>query len=913
MTRRRTFPGSPPDFERLVAGLFRLRRLGYGAGLAFAAFGAAGLRSPDWAFAAFLALAGLFAGTGVHHLQHRLTTALVIDHLIALSLWWMIGPETMIEIIPVVIISISAFVLPFRMVVFIVVAGEIAIAARIPLHAAGGDSTLPMYWAGDGTSSADVISSTVALMALALAAAVLFRTVGRMLERSRADLEASALRYRSLVEASPDGILIHQRGALKYLNEAATTMLGYRDATAVINTPYLDHVSAADRPGEIDRMHQVAAGRTTELAQIRIRRRDGSETVAEAVCIPTSLDGQPAVQMVIRDATARHALRDTEQLFDSAFETSVTGMAIFDIEGRYLRVNRALCDLVGHPPESLLTMSWQDLTHPEAIDETEERMAAAISGPGEDSFSLTTRYVDAGGSEIVVLATVTLIRDDSGTASRCLSQIVDITDSIAAQELLRSSEMRYRQLFERIPVALYRSSPDGEILAANPALKEMMGFGDEDDLLALAAHDIYVDPTARSRWIEEIDLNGTVIAFEEQLRRKDGTALWSQDSARTVRTTDGSALYYEGAIIDVTAQKLAEQAQERLTRIVEATPDIVVVLDPSGWITYANSAARSYFSIDEEQQPPYLHVSQTLDRDTMHLLIEEVIPTLQYGQAWTGELDLQAPDGSVMPVSVVGLTHHDSAGRVARFSAVLRDVSEQVETTRQLQDLVRTKDEFVASVSHELRTPLTAVVGLAQELRDHWHTFEDTERQELIELVADQGTEVSAIVQDLLVAARANIGSITINPTRFQVSDEVESAIRTIPSEHIDRLELDVDSAEAWADAARFRQIIRNLVTNALRYGGPSVRVSAHNGGGAAVVEVTDDGPGIAEKDWLRIFDPYFRAHNDPSQPASVGLGLTVSRQLAELMKGQLEYAYADGLSRFTLRLPIDAGTPDRD
>ena len=139
-------------------------------------------------------------------------------------------------------------------------------------------------------------------------------------------------------------------------------------------------------------------------------------------------------------------------------------------------------------------------------------MAAALGGPGEDSFSLTTRYLNADGSEVVVLATVTLIREESGVASRCITQIVDITDSTAAQELLRSSEMRYRQLFERIPVAMYRSSPEGEILAANPALKDLMGYSDEEDLLALAAYDVYVNPAARSRWIEEINRSGTVIA-----------------------------------------------------------------------------------------------------------------------------------------------------------------------------------------------------------------------------------------------------------------------------------------------------------------------------------------------------------------------------------------------------------------
>ncbi len=110
----------------------------------------------------------------------------------------------------------------------------------------------------------------------------------------------------------------------------------------------------------------------------------------------------------------------------------------------------------------------------------------------------------------------------------------------------------------------------------------------------------------------------------------------------------------------------------------------------------------------------------------------------------------------------------------------------------------------------------------------------------------------------------------------------------------------------AWADAGRLRQIIRNLVTNALRYGGPNVSIEAHNGGGVAVVNVTDDGSGIPPADRQRIFDPYFRAHNMPSQPASVGLGLTVSRQLAELMSGELTYEYRDGVSKFSVQLPTE-------
>ncbi len=907
--RIRTVAESPPDFERLAVGMARLRRHGYGAAAAFTTIGAIGTREAIWAFATLLAVSGFAAGSGFKDPQRRLIAGLLVDHVVALALWWIFGPGTVVDLIPIVIVSLSAFILPFRMAMFTTLTGILLVAMRIPLHIAGYDSIFPMYWTSRPVPLSEVALSTLELLALAMVASTVFMRVGRLLERSKMQLADSERRYRTLVEASPDGILIHQRGVIQFINEAAAAMLGYGNPSAGIGMPYLDHISPSDRPAEIDRMHRVAEGRTTDLARIHLLRTDGSVQTTEAAGIPTDLDGRPAVQVVMRDVSARDALRDTEQLFNTAFDSSVTGMAVVDVDGNYLRVNRAQCELFGYSEDDFLTMNWRDITHPDDLPDSEQAEADMLRGVGDDSFVLLKRYVGAGGRQLNAIVSVTLVRDQEGVPDYVYSHVVDMTEATAAEEALRTSEQRYRNLFERIPVAMYRSTPDGEVLDANPALVELMGFEARESLLNLASYEMYVDPSDRLGWKTAINRDGTVVGFEAQLRRKDATVFWGQDTARIVRDSDGDTLYYEGAIIDVSAQKAAEQARNRLTRIIEATPDIVVVLDPSGWVTYANSAARRHFSIEESMEPPYLHVSQALDRATMRLLIEDIIPTLKEGEAWTGEFDLVAPDGSGLPVSAVGLAHFADDGSFARFSAVLRDVSEQVEATRQLQDLVQTKDEFVASVSHELRTPLTAVVGLAQELRDNWQMFDEDELEDLIRLIADQATEVSAIVQDLLVAARADIGTITISPTVISVADEIGAALKTIPPELADRMRFDVTSVNAWADAGRFRQIIRNLVSNALRYGGPNVRIHAHNGGGRAVINVTDDGAGIALEDRQRIFDPYYRAHDTPSQPASVGLGLSVSRQLAVLMNGDLTYDYSDGLSTFSVRLPAGQGS----
>jgi signal transduction histidine kinase len=119
-------------------------------------------------------------------------------------------------------------------------------------------------------------------------------------------------------------------------------------------------------------------------------------------------------------------------------------------------------------------------------------------------------------------------------------------------------------------------------------------------------------------------------------------------------------------------------------------------------------------------------------------------------------------------------------------------------------------------------------------------------------------------------------------------------------------VEVSGEGVTAWADGHRVRQIVRNLLTNAARYGGPDVRISCGGGAGIAWIKVSDNGEAIPETDRERIFESYESAHESGGQPASVGLGLSVSRQLAGLMGGGLEYEHSDGESTFTLTLPTD-------
>ena len=242
---------------------------------------------------------------------------------------------------------------------------------------------------------------------------------------------------------------------------------------------------------------------------------------------------------------------------------------------------------------------------------------------------------------------------------------------------------------------------------------------------------------------------------------------------------------------------------------------------------------------------------------------------------------------------------------LAHVSVAAVDITESREARQALEGLVRSKNELVATVSHELRTPLTTVVGLADELSASLDRFSTEELRELVSLIASEGREVSTIVEDLLVAAQTETGNLRLQSERFDLVALAHDVHRAVPK--TSNVSILVPDQPVWtmADPMRTRQIIRNLVVNAERYGGSEARICVAATPAAAVVEVRDNGKPLPFKERESIFDRYYRARQVPGLTASVGLGLTVSRQLARDMRGDLIYAHDGEEAIFELTLPL--------
>ncbi len=254
--------------------------------------------------------------------------------------------------------------------------------------------------------------------------------------------------------------------------------------------------------------------------------------------------------------------------------------------------------------------------------------------------------------------------------------------------------------------------------------------------------------------------------------------------------------------------------------------------------------------------------------------------------------------GFVVPTAVI-LIYREMARRHQRQQDLERRLANE-------QSLGKARDEFVANASHELRTPLTSIYGLALMLEED-PVFQDSETApELLDMIISEAADLSRMVEDLLTTARLDAGALHYTFENVEVLGEVDEVVGPMLRAGL-HIELDCDPGIVRADRLRFRQVLRNLLSNARKYGGPDIRLEGHVEEGKYVCAVADNGEGIPEELEGRLFQRYIHQGHQPLVLGSVGLGLSIVRALAEGQGGAVHYDRRDGWTRFIVTLPLVA------
>jgi len=235
---------------------------------------------------------------------------------------------------------------------------------------------------------------------------------------------------------------------------------------------------------------------------------------------------------------------------------------------------------------------------------------------------------------------------------------------------------------------------------------------------------------------------------------------------------------------------------------------------------------------------------------------------------------------------------------------VFRNITGIRSAGQTIVELVRDRSTFLAAVSHELRTPLTAVVGYANLLADDSELDEET-RAAMVRHMADQAWDLAGIVEDLLTVASAELGELHLAKVGVNVGANVAQVIESMGwrGETVDVVVEEESSVVGTGDPARYRQVVRNLLSNALRHGAEPVTLVVTRDGDEAVLLVKDNGEGISDELADLIGSEITEEKSSP--PGTLGLGLWVSQEMTRLMGGSLTYTRDGGSTVFRAAIPI--------
>ncbi|TMQ73018.1 MAG: hypothetical protein E6K80_01175 [Candidatus Eisenbacteria bacterium] len=333
-----------------------------------------------------------------------------------------------------------------------------------------------------------------------------------------------------------------------------------------------------------------------------------------------------------------------------------------------------------------------------------------------------------------------------------------------------------------------------------------------------------------------------------------------------------------------------------------------------------DDTVRRHWGTDREGPVSMREVVEHVHPQDRKRAIGRVRRTLREGSEYVTSYRVLHPDGSTRVLGARGYVTHDAEGRPARLTGIHWDMTLQHEAERarsqsQLQQL-ELKDQFISHVSHELRSPLTVIVSFVEILIDGLAGPLNDQQREFLEIVQRNAAQLRQMIEDLLEVTRAQTGKLAIHSCRIAVAREIEATLEGLrPQALAKRLAIDLTLPPALpatlADPYRVRQVLVNLMDNAIKFTpeGGRIEVTAEGGADGVLVSVTDSGPGIPATEREDIFRQLYQLDlGAPSARKGLGLGLFICRQLVTKMGGRIwvENAPEHG-SRFCFTLPFYA------
>jgi len=473
------------------------------------------------------------------------------------------------------------------------------------------------------------------------------------------------------------------------------------------------------------------------------------------------------------------------------------------------------------------------------------------------------------------------------------------------------SEIRFHELFESLREGVFFATPDGQVIDANPAMVQLLGYANKQELQAQNLRELYPNPDDRQLTVRELELKGSFRDREVELVRKDGKKIYCLASGFAVRDTFGRINRLQGTLVDITERREMErklhQEQEFVRRLVANFPDLIAVFDRYGRFTYVSQSVKEVLGGTPEE-----YIGETLgtraSREDQRALAEMFESILSHNQTSSQmEVRIRHTDGSWKILRASAGPLYDEAGQISGIVASARDVTESKLTEERLaqKEKFAAMGQMMAGAAHELNNPLTGILGVSELL--HERVSDDTSRRHL-ELIVQQARRAAGIVQSLLAFSRPSPQPRTAIHLEEIIQQVLQVAQPSLREKNIGvTFESPGTLPLVLGDPKLLAQVFLNIITNAqqaitARGALGHIRISLEVADNSVKAKIADDGLGIPPENIGKIFDPFFTTKRPGG---GTGLGLTIALAVVKEHNGTIEVDSTSGAgAMFQVILP---------
>jgi PAS domain S-box-containing protein len=761
--------------------------------------------------------------------------------------------------------------------------------------------------------------------------------------RAREAIQRSLARETELVTATlasiGDAVIVtDSESHVTFINAEAERLTGWKGSDAAGKLlPEIFRITneLTRQPVENPAEKALRSGTVTGLANhTMLISKDGREIPIEDSAAPIRRVGGPVlgVVLVFRDCTEKRQAEQARARLAAIVEFSGDAIATKNLDGVIQTWNAGAERLFGYRPDEIIGKPVTTLIPPDRLHEEERILSRLRRGLPAERIETLRKTKD--GRLIPVLVSVSPIKDRAGRVTGASKIIHDIADIVAVREAVAREKELLATTLASIGDGVVVTDSEDRVTFLNAEAERLTGWksseaaGQPLPKVFRIINEFTGQPAENP--VEKALRLGRIVGLSNHtiLLARDGRGIPIDDSAAPIRNPSGSIFGVVLVFRDATEQRKAQEAQAWLAAIVEFSGDAIAAKNLDGVIQTWNVAAERLFGFRPDEiigksitvliPPDRLDEEERILSRLRRGLLAERIETLRVTK-----------DGRQIPVSVNVSPIKDREGRVTGASTVIHDISERkrieeqllhhreglersvAERTTELKEALRALEELLYTIAHDLRAPNRAMQGYSYLLETEYGSKLDETATDYLRRINAAALRNDALIRDLLEFGRLahrEVPVTDINPRQV-----AEAAVEEVQEEARKRHASIRIGSDDWpmilANATLLKQILGNLLTNALKYGAsdgePRIELSGRQENGQALLCVKDNGPGIPPESQARIFEPFTRVNN-AADTEGTGMGLAIVRKAAERMNGKAGVKSIPGEgSCFWVQLPL--------